>query len=111
MVFCSSCGENLNSENKFCPSCGFKNNSQDSSSSLITDKLEASITHKNVRQDRSEFTGEKVDDRPLMTRTDLEKAGFLALTGIGIYVLYLMIAGICSFILLIIYLLLMSTDS
>ena len=111
MRFCSSCGEKLESGANFCPSCGFKINSQESSSSLVTDKLEASITHKNVRQDRSEFTGEKVDDRPLMTRTDLEKAGFLALTGIGLYIFYVAIAGLCSFALIMLLLLLGSTDS
>ena len=111
MKFCSNCGEKVDPGANFCPSCGCKNNIQESSSSLVTDKLEASITHKNVRQDHSKFTGQKVDDRPLVTRTDLEKAGVLAITGVGLYVLYVAIAGICSFILIMLLLLIGSSDS
>jgi hypothetical protein len=63
MPFCSKCGKELIKGNAFCSNCG----------SEVPKDINIQI--ENIKQGFSKYKNELVDDRPFLTRSDLESAG------------------------------------
>ena len=92
-MYCSNCGNKIDGAVKFCSSCG-------SGIDVKTTKVQT----QKIRQSHSTYTDSVVDDRPLVTRSDLETGVELVAIGAYYYVLYWAIAIGVGLLLLIIFL-------